>query len=124
MNRDAGGAELGWLKRARESLGEAQRLLLRPTARTVEDSNLHLQAAVCCLEALTHSRRPGAKPAQEVAAEARELRKDIGRTAALLEGAAAFYFGWARVLYAATCGYTAQGEAATPPPGRTLSVEG
>jgi hypothetical protein len=99
------------VQRARASLGEARRLLLRPTAGAIEESAAHIKAAVDALRGV---------PASETAA----LRKEAAIVTALFEGAAAFYFGWARVLFTAACGYTASGEPAPPGPLRRVSVEG
>ncbi len=116
MSRDSMGDELGAVSRARASVGEARRLLVRPTVRSLEQSAAHIEAAVNVLQ--TFQPRPGA------AAELAALRKEVAIAAALIEGAAAFYFGWARVLFTAACGYTARGEPAPPGPVRRVSVEG
>ena len=119
-------AELGWVRHARASLRESQRLLTSPSAATIEDVASHIEAASGCLEALRDSLRSvGARPAPaQLAAEVSELRDQIARASTLLEAAARFHFGWTRLLYAAACGYTARGEPAAPGPVRRLSMEG
>jgi hypothetical protein len=118
-------AELACARHAQTSVREAGRLLANPTAAATQQSAAHVEAAIRCLETLQSSlcARGGAASAG-LAAELDELRKEIFHTTALLERAAAFYFSWARLLYAAACGYTAKGEPAAPGPVRRLSVEG
>lgn len=124
-NRKPVAVELTCARDARTSVREARRLLASPSAATTRESALHVETAISCLEALQSSLRArgGATPAG-LAAELDELRKEIFHTTALLERAAAFYFSWARLLYAAACGYTANGEPAAPGPVSKLSVEG
>lgn len=126
MRRNPGAGELGWARQAQASVREAGRLLASPSARRIEEAAAHVQAASRCLEALQGSlgsRGPGPAPA-ELAAELVELRRQVARASALLEGAARFHFGWARLLYARACGYTVSGEPAAPGPVRRLSIEG
>lgn len=119
-------AELGWVRHARASVRETEQLLISPSASTIEDVASRLETASGCLEALRDSLRShGGRPAPaELAAEVSELRDQIARASALLEAAARYHFGWARLLYAAACGYTARGEPAAPGPVRRLSMEG
>lgn len=116
MSRGMACGELGPVGLARASLRDARRLLLRPTVSSLEESAARLGAAVDALREY----RPGPGADAELA----ELRKEVSVAAALVEGAAAFYSGWARVLFTAACGYTARGEPAAPGPVRRISVEG
>jgi len=68
--------------------------------------------------------QPGGGSAKEVRGQVEGLSRETVRLRTLLEGAAALRLGWARRLYAAACGYTAQGEPALPRVARTLSLEG
>lgn len=124
-NRKPAATELVCARHAKTSVREARRLLACPTAATTEASAQHVEAAITCLETLRTSLRSrgGATPTG-LAAELGELQKEIFHTTALLERAAAFYFSWARLLYATACGYTAEGEPALPGPVRRLSLEG
>ncbi|MGE5569395.1 MAG: hypothetical protein ACM3S5_10205 [Rhodospirillales bacterium] len=108
--------EIGPVGLARASVKDARRLLLRPTASSLEESAARLGAAIGALREY----RPG--PGDE--AELAELQKEVSLAAALAEGAAAFYSGLARVLFTAACGYTSRGEPAAPGPLRRISVEG
>ncbi|HOL71248.1 MAG TPA: hypothetical protein PLA43_14745 [Bryobacteraceae bacterium] len=116
MSRSIACGELGPVGRARASVSDARRLLLRPTVDSLEESAAHLETAVGALR--EYRPEPGAET------ELEELRKEVSLAAALIEGAAAFYSGWARVLFTAACGYTASGEPAVPGPVRRISVEG
>ncbi len=124
MAPDSKRAEVEWVRQARTSVREARRLLAKPNARTVEESSTHIRKALDSIEALQEAVRAQRKPAPEVVSALAELRKDVTRTSALLEHAAGFYLGWARLLYAAACGYTSRGEPAAPGPVRRVSVEG
>ncbi len=126
MNPESKTAELGWARRARSRVREARLLLMRPAAATLDEGVPHFQAAAACLEDLNQSLRVRQNRAasSELTAELVELRKEVSRTAALLERSAAFYFGWGHLLYAAACGYTASGEPAGPGAVRRLSLEG
>jgi hypothetical protein len=124
-SRKPAAAELTCARHAQSNVREARRLLACPTAATAEESAQHVEAAITCLETLrTSLRSRGAATPAGLAAELDALQKEIFHTTALLERAAAFYFSWARLLYAAACGYTAAGEPASPGPVRRLSVEG
>lgn len=124
MARDSHAADLERVREAHSSVKEAQRLLLSPTARSMDESAPRLQRAIECVRELEASLRPRKKPDQELAAALGALRVEISRANALLEHAAAFYAGWARLLYTAACGYDSRGEAATPGPVRRVSVQG
>jgi hypothetical protein len=126
VRHNPGGAELGWVRQAQASVREARRLLAAGSAKTLEEAAPHIQVASRCLEMLEGALRSrGARPvASELAAELGDVRKEVARATALLEGAARFHFGWARLLYAAACGYTACGQPAAPGPVRRLLIEG
>ena len=124
MAPDSKPAKMDRVRQAQTSVREARRLLGAPNAGTVEESAAHLRTAVDSLQALQDAVRVERKPSPELVAALTELRKDITRTSTLLDHAAGFYLGWARLLYAAACGYTSQGEPASPGPVRRVSVEG
>jgi HAMP domain-containing protein len=106
---------------------EAQKHLLKPTAGAVEQAGSALERAIDELETLGRRLRSG-EPVAEL--DQREIRHGLGalkgearRLRALLEGAASLRLGWARVLYTAACGYTAQGQPRTPDVARRVSLE-
>jgi hypothetical protein len=120
MNREGEGDGSRHISSARASVREAQRLLVRPTPKSVEESAASIRSAVQSLGQL----RNGVRRDPAVTAEIVALRKEIAVAAALLDGAATFYLGWARLLYTAAGGYTASGEPARPGRVRRISVEG
>ncbi len=124
MAPDLKPAELEWVRQAQSSVREARRLLAKPNARTVEESSTHIRKALDSIEALQEAVHAQRKPAPQLVSALTDLRKDVARTSKLLEHAAGFYLGWARLLYAAACGYTSRGEPAAPGPVRRVSFEG
>jgi hypothetical protein len=118
-------AELGLVRQAQLRVHEARTLLARPSVRGIEQTGPPIQAALGCLLTLRNSLRSDGAPLQpgELVAALGELRSEILRANLLLEGAARFYLGWARLFYAAACGYTPQGEPATLVPAGRLSVD-
>jgi hypothetical protein len=109
---------------ARREVAEVRRLLERPTSAAVAQSAVHLEGAVNGLRDLERClRQEGAGRHAGLARELNQLRREVGRASQLLESAAALYMGWARLLFAASGGYTAQGEPAAPVTPRSLSVE-
>jgi hypothetical protein len=104
------------VSRALAGVREARRLLLCPTAGSLQECAAHIESAVQSVREF--------KPVPGAAAELADLRKEAALATALLEGAAAFQLGWARLLFTAACGYTARGEPAPPGPLRTVSVKG
>jgi hypothetical protein len=125
MRHSPATAELGLVRQAQVRLREARALLGRPSVRRIEETGARIQAALGCLLTLRNALRsagPPPEPAELVAALS-ELRTEILSANVLLEGAARFYLGWARLFYAAACGYTPQGEPATLVPAGRLSVE-
>ncbi len=117
--------ELELIRQAQSDVEQARRLLARPTARSVEESVPYLAAAIRGLEGVQASSQAvtGVR-GREIATQLVRLRDQIGGTRILLERAASFYFGWGRLLYAAACGYTPDGQPASPAPARRMSVEG
>ena len=89
---------------AQECLEIARLALLAPTPDGMEAARTALAAAVS-----------SAPPAA--------MARELSRVRALLEGAAEFYSGWARVLMANACGYTAGGGPATLSPSGTVAVQ-
>ncbi len=124
MPHEPQAVELDWIRQAQSSVKEAQRLLLSPNARSVQQSAPQIERAVQCVEALRNSLASTPRPSRELARELALLRREIARASSLLDNAAALYFGWARLLYATACGYDARGEPAAPGPVRRLSFEG
>jgi len=112
MARSSRVAELEWVRHAQSSVREAQRLLGSPDARSVLESAPSVERAVECVRALRASLRARQKPSPKLASELDALHLEVTRASALLERASTFYFGWAHLLYAAACGYTARGEPA------------
>src|SRR6516165_8639995 len=106
------------LRQARASLRAAMPLLARPS-----EAQSELERAIGLLTALRRELERGSAPVG-LARDAAQLRREVRRGAALLEGAAAFHFGRAQALCAAAAGYTAYGGSAAPAPLRSVSVEG
>ncbi len=104
------------VSRALADVREARRLLTRPTADSLGQCAARMESAL--------ERLRGFQPVPGAATELAALRKEVALAAALIEGAAAFYVGWGRLLFSAACGYTARGEPASPGPLRRVSVEG
>jgi hypothetical protein len=118
-------AELGLVRQAQVRVREARTLLAQPSVRGIEETGAPIQAALGCLLTLRNSLRLAGAPPEpgELVAALGELRREILSANVLLEGAARFYLGWARLFYAAACGYTPKGEPATLVPAGRLSVE-
>lgn len=114
--------------RAQACLREAQACLRLPAAEALEGAGAHLEQAIGQMERLARDLKSGTALSEGERAELLErlgqLRRETARTGALVEGAATLRLGWARLLYAAACGYTARGEPARPEVARRLSVEG
>ncbi|MGO9093632.1 MAG: hypothetical protein ACLQGV_00265 [Bryobacteraceae bacterium] len=125
MRHSREGAELGLVRQAQVRVREARCLLERPSVRGMEETGAPIQAALGCLLRLRNGlRSAGAGPERgELVTALGELRREILSANVLLEGAARFYLGWARLFYAAACGYTPKGEPATLVPAGRLSVE-
>lgn len=106
---------------------ETQRRLLKPTAEAIEQAGRVLERAISELEALGRGLRSGEAVAEIDRRDVRNgleaLRGEMERLRALLEGAASLRLGWARVLYTAACGYTAQGQPRTPEVAGRVSIE-
>jgi hypothetical protein len=116
--------QLEWVRQARASVREAQVELLTPTPEALDRCGPPLQRATRSLEALAQALKSGAQGGHpDLRSALNELSKEVVRVATLLENAAGFYLGWARWLFAATCGYTAQGEPGAPEGKSSLSVE-
>lgn len=114
---------------AQAGVAEAQSALLAPTAEGMERAWAPLERASGALTRLIECvKAEGAHtaegPRRELRGQVEKLGREVVRLRALLEGAATLRLGWARKLYAAACGYTAQGEAALPELARRVSLEG
>jgi len=127
----AGGDWRQTIREAQADVAEAQAQLRRPTAEAVESTRPGLERATGALERLVKCLKAGDPQGagaggnrQELRSGMETLRREVARTRVLLEGAAALRLGWAGRLYAAACGYTAQGEPAMPEVARRVSVEG
>lgn len=112
-------------KQARNNLEQARRVLLSLNPEVLDSSNALLGEALRRMSLLEGSLAAGLPEARpELLAEVREFGRDLARVQALAVNAAAFYLGWGRLLHAALNGYTAQGQAAAPPPARRFVVRG
>ncbi len=114
---------------AHAGVAEAQTELLAPTAAGMERAWPPLERAsgaltrlIECLKA--DGGRPGGPSRPDLRSQVERLSREVVRLRALLEGAATLRLGWARKLYAAACGYNAQGEPALPRLARQVSLEG
>jgi hypothetical protein len=100
--------------------------LIAPSSAAMEECRQELDAARNLLQPLAIS-PPSLDPAAQTAMRdrARTLRKSLARTQGLLDHAADFYAGWARLRNTLTGGYTAAGAPAeVAAGGGQLSVEG
>lgn len=85
--------------------------LLVPTPEKLEEVAGELERAESRLrELLRPAGAPGAGPPGTEPHALRQLRRQVGRVAALLENAGALRLGWARVLGVMIAGYTSRGE--------------
>ena len=110
------------LERARGHLERIFQILIAPSARALDESQLLLAAAVEELE----SSRPFWHQAQgDTAArkEALRVRAALGQAQRLLETAADFHRRWRRFLGARTGGYTCRGDPAQLPAQCRISLE-
>ncbi len=113
------------LRRARAHLKELHSLLVAPTPESLEESVPRLQAAAECLRNVEGALRSGTAAARPtLLPELSELKRQVSLVQALLQQAAGFYFGCARLLAATAVAYTASGEPAVPAPPRRLRLEG
>ena len=110
------------LKRARGEIDRVSKLLLKPVPSAVEQCTGHLERAATAL-ALLNQELQASPIAYLWRKEIQDLRAELKRAAALLEGAAAFQLGWARIV-ATTGGYTRAGTLPELSAKCQLSVEG
>lgn len=123
---EATGIEVRWL-RAAEQLDRARRSLLEPTPEKLAAVERALEAACAEMERLRDSvaeappwdaERDGLRQAL------RQWRRSTALLAALLDSAARFHLGWARMLAVTLGGYDASGQPAPLPRASTVSLEG
>jgi hypothetical protein len=118
-----GPSMLAQVQRTRARVGEIRATLRSPTAEEIGGCVPLLEEAIACLravEAAADDRERWGEAALEMAG----LQFELGVVGRLIEGGAAFYQGWARVLATAAAGYTPAGEpAALNAPG-SVSVQG
>jgi hypothetical protein len=113
-----------WLETVHAAVQEANRLLMDSKPEALEGSAAALQRARRGLRRAVDCYNLSNPPAKAgMRAELEELRKGLRGHHLLLEHAAAFYDGWARLRNSLTGGYTAQGEPAPVEPGRRLLIE-
>jgi hypothetical protein len=98
------------LAAVQSAVDRACQLLLSPTPQQLDACARLLETAVSELSALPDT-APESK--NDARAQARLLKKSIGRADRLLESAAEFYSNWIRFLGALCAGYTGQGQPAS-----------
>jgi hypothetical protein len=118
--RDTQASTLGsLLSEALVYTGQAEALLRATDLESITQSQLRLESAVACCQAVqrhVRDQRPAATDA--VRSWAKLLQQRIRRIAGLIETASRFRLGWAQRLAGMTAGYTSEG---TPAP---LGAEG
>jgi hypothetical protein len=116
------------LSLARAQVVRASELLLSPTPQTLDACALLLRKATqivsACYSDLTGPMGRPAGHSGAALAEARQLKKDIGRARLLLDAALKFHLEWRRRLAALSFGYTPGGEPAAGDPGVRLVLRG
>jgi hypothetical protein len=114
------------VKRSRESMRDATRLLKRPTADSVEATVPSLEDAIAAIGALADILRSRSEEfdRDEVLAAVEEVRSELERARSLLDSAAAYHAAWARILCSMASTYTPDGSAALPEPAPRISVVG
>lgn len=114
-----GGWEEPW-KSAEAALGRAEQLLMAPSTQACEATAVQLEAVEGALRAaLSSSTAARPEPGQ-----VQRLRGGLRRVTLLLDNAAAFRLGWARVLAAMVGGYTERGEPKPLQPPASIELEG
>lgn len=98
-------------------------LLLAPSPAALDHCAMLLQTAVTGMSALRDERRNAKGWAHDLA-EARMLRKSLGRVRRLLDNANRFHQNWARRRAALSAGYTPGGEPAVVLSGCRLVLNG
>ena len=96
------------LRKAREQLEQVCQMLLRPSARVLNDCEERLASAAAELEAGRPEWKQAAGDGQ-AAEEARLARQAFFHARRLLENAARFHAGWRRVRASLTGEYRADG---------------
>ena len=105
--------------------GQAEELLRAPDLESLAQSQLRLERAVACCQAVQNhvrDQRPVAESA--LRSWARLLQQITRRIGGLLETASRFRLGWAQRLAGMTAGYTSEGTPAPLGAERRLLVEG
>ncbi|MGI8745035.1 MAG: hypothetical protein ACR2NN_21180 [Bryobacteraceae bacterium] len=99
-------AQLQAARQARKGLEKVRKELLDPTPHSVERCSVPLQAAIACMtELASHFSSPvasGSGGDGPLRAELFGMRRDLTNVNALLQNAASFYNGYARLLEAET----------------------
>jgi hypothetical protein len=116
---------IGAVKRSRESVREAARVLTMPTPAAVEATVPRLEDAIAGVGALAEALRSGTTLDRAGAlASLEDVRRELDRARALLEYAAAYHAAWARILCSMASTYTPAGSAPLPEPPPRISVTG
>lgn len=113
----------GRFEEAREARRRVQKVcdrLLRPSVEAFDASAAELEGAIECLlrlESALASWPGGRAGRQAVAAEIKELHREVGKACALTEAAGNFCAGWARLINAnpedAMTSYASSGKSST-----------
>jgi hypothetical protein len=102
---------------ARRQVAGLRAALLAPGAEELERCVPGLEQTIDSLRSIT-------SVSQAHVTELRALKEELRSVAKLVESGAVFHRGWARLLGAATSGYTSQGEAAGLDVSFRMSVKG
>ncbi len=113
-----------WLQRAESELGAAHRQLMTPTPEGLEAVCQALESAGAAMASVRTTLAE--QPAQTLALREAllKLQSQARLLAALLDHAAQFHLGWARLLAASVAGYTESGQPAPLAPPPTISLRG
>jgi len=98
------------LAAARTALDRACQLLVSPTPEHIDGCARLLETAIS--EVSSPKLPPNAASRQDALGQARLLKRSIGRTARLLDGAALYHANWISCLGALSAGYTPLGQPA------------
>ena len=102
----------------RQHIAGLRAALLLPTPEAIERSLPGL------IEAAGLLREAGDRPSRELHNDLAAVQSDLRSVARLIDHGAALNLGWARLLGAATAGYTPSGEAAPLTAPGSISVQG
>ena len=113
----------GCLQNARDRVGIAVGLALRPSRANVIDCERALNDAVCALRGVVGVQQPDDGAGEGVRAEARALQQELLRLQTLLGNASGFHQAIGDIIALGLSGYDKTGRPVTSIPGCRLSTE-